>query len=374
MKLASFPSKVLAFLSILCLPLGMVAQDVATDFNVDMTCAPVPYSTVHITGPWCGWCGAEAYNTLSDADGDGTYSITLMLPPGQVEYKYMVDNWAHQEDLVDDMQNGADCAPITDFAGYANRLMDVGSTANDVYGTCGTCEDVEEAVFVNVDFAIDMTTSGLPNADYTNIVINGSWNGWGAWGLELFDADMDGIWTGSLLFEAGDTFEFVIAGTGPVDSWSGWGSIIYAGVECSNNPLAAPGSNVNYVVNVGDADTSVAYCAGECTATCFVPVFGCTDETACNFDETANTDDGSCISSDAAALCGASAVWNAETCSCEGDLQDACGEGTIWDAASGSCVPAATSATGCAADINSDGMVSATDLLVFLTQFGNECE
>ena len=27
-----------------------------------------------------------------------------------------------QENLIDDMQNGASCAPVTDYNGYANRL------------------------------------------------------------------------------------------------------------------------------------------------------------------------------------------------------------------------------------------------------------
>lgn len=346
----------------------------ATSFNVDMTCAPVAFATVHVTGPWCGWCAAEAYNTLSDTDGDGIYSISVDLPAGQVEYKYMVDSWAHQENLVDDMQNGATCAPITDYAGYANRLMDVGLTANDTYDTCGSCDDVVETSFVDVTFAIDMSQTGLPNADYDNVVVNGSWNGWGGWGVTLADADGDGIFTATAAFEAGSTFEFVIAATGPADGWSGWGSIIYAPVECSNAPEAAPGSNANYVVSVGDAAMTVAYCAGSCDATCFVAVPGCTDSTACNYDAEANTDDGSCISSDAGVLCGAGTVWNAETCSCEADFAQGCGEGTIWDAASGTCISSATSESGCAADINSDGMVTATDLLVFLSQFSNICE
>ena len=33
-------------------------------------------------------------------------------------------------------------------------------------------------------------------------------------------------------------------------------------------------------------------------ASLFVEVLGCTDDSACNFDETANTDDGSCEYSD----------------------------------------------------------------------------
>lgn len=369
----SISAKFAASMMAVALPLLGMSQDIPTTFNVDMSCAPVAFSTVHVTGPWCGWCAAEPYNTMSDDDGDGIYTLTVDLPAGQVEYKYMVDSWAHQEDLVDDMVGGASCAPITDYAGYANRLMDVGSTANDTYDTCGNCETYTVAEQTDVTFAIDMSQTGLPSADFTNIVINGNWNGWAGWGVELLDEDGDGIFTGTAGFDAGSSVEFVIAGTGPADGWSGWGSIIYAAPACSNNPDAAPGSNLNYIFTVGDEPMTIAYCAGTCDATCFVPVPGCTDETACNYDAEANTDDGSCISGDAGVLCGAGSVWNSETCSCEGDLQIACGEGTIWDAASGTCISAATSESGCAADINSDGMVTASDLLVFLTQFGNEC-
>jgi hypothetical protein len=374
MKLFSTSVKIAAGMMAAALPILGMAQDIPTTFNVDMSCSPVSFSTVHITGPWCGWCAAESYNTLSDDDGDGIYSIVVNLPAGQVEYKYMVDSWAHQENLVDDMVAGASCAPITDYNGYANRLMDVGSTANDTYDTCGTCDDYASTTQTEVSFAIDMSQTGLPNADYTSIVINGNWNGWAGWGVELTDADGDGIFSGTAGFDAGSTVEFVIAGTGPADGYSGWGSIIYAAPACSNDPAAAPGSNLNYIFTVGDEPMTIAYCAGTCDETCFVAVPGCTDEAACNYDAAANTDDGSCIAADAGVLCGAGSVWNAETCSCEGDFEMACGEGTVWDAASGTCVAAATAEGGCAADINSDGMVTASDLLVFLTQFGNECD
>ena len=41
----------------------------------------------------------------------------LMIFQDDVEYKYMVDYWADQENLVDDMVDGATCAPITDYFG-----------------------------------------------------------------------------------------------------------------------------------------------------------------------------------------------------------------------------------------------------------------
>ena len=58
--------------------------------------------------------------------------MTVDLPAGNFEYKYAVDGWAGQENLIDDMQNGASCAPVTDYWSYANRLVDVnGATLSD---------------------------------------------------------------------------------------------------------------------------------------------------------------------------------------------------------------------------------------------------
>jgi 1,4-alpha-glucan branching enzyme len=112
-----------------------------TNFNVDMNCTD-PFTNVYITGPWCGWCGADVYNILTDANSDGIYNVSVDLSAGNVEYKYMVDNWASQENLVDDVQNGGTCAPVTDGATYANRQIVVGTTTNDVYGKCSACDGV----------------------------------------------------------------------------------------------------------------------------------------------------------------------------------------------------------------------------------------
>ena len=111
----------------------------ATQFNVDMNCAGVAFTNVYVTGPWCGWCGADTYNILTDANADGIYTVTVNLAAGNVEYKYMVDNWASQENLVDDMQNGGSCAPVTDYFNYANRQSPTGQVKNDVYGRCSAC-------------------------------------------------------------------------------------------------------------------------------------------------------------------------------------------------------------------------------------------
>ena len=70
-----------------------------------MSCSGIEFTTVHLTGP-AFW---TTDIIMTDEDGDGVYSITMEGLEGDVEYKYMVDYWAGQEDLIDDMVNGATC-------------------------------------------------------------------------------------------------------------------------------------------------------------------------------------------------------------------------------------------------------------------------
>ena len=94
----------------------------STTFNVDMNCAGVDFYEVFVTGPLWGWPANAGFNQLLDGDGDGIYSVTIETPAGDIEYKYAINGFADQENLIDDMQNGASCAPVTDYSGYANRL------------------------------------------------------------------------------------------------------------------------------------------------------------------------------------------------------------------------------------------------------------
>ena len=91
---------------------------------------------------------------MTDDDGDGVYTVVIEGLTGTVEYKYAINGFAGQENLINDMVDGADCAPVTDFAGYANRQTEAGSTTSDYYGTCdGTCNDVPGGL---VTFQVDM--------------------------------------------------------------------------------------------------------------------------------------------------------------------------------------------------------------------------
>ena len=77
---------------------------------------------------------------------------------------------------------------------------------------------------------------------------------------------------------------------------------------------------------------------------------GCTDSLACNYDETAVLDDGSCVSCDVFAL--------------------ACGTGTIWDPISQTCI-VDESACGWQPDGNGDNLIGVNDLLDLLGVYGD---
>jgi uncharacterized protein (TIGR02145 family) len=86
-----------------------------------------------------------------------------------------------------------------------------------------------------------------------------------------------------------------------------------------------------------------------------LPVLGCTDSIACNFNEEANNEDDSCVYP----LFG-------EDCETGGA---ACGEGTIWDVNIQACVVSDF----CQEDLDGDGVIGISDLMQLLSFFGTVC-
>ena len=179
-----------------------------TTFNVDMTCAP-EFDHVFVTGPWCGWCANEEYNTMTDVDGDGVYTVTLdSTVTGLIEYKYAINGFTGQENLINDMVDGASCAPVTDFSGYANRQLQQGSTANDFYGTCdGICNDLPGGL---ITFQLDMSEY---EGTFNVVNLNGSFNGWCGGCAVMTDADGDGIYSIDVQLDGGTKeYKFTLDG------------------------------------------------------------------------------------------------------------------------------------------------------------------
>ena len=99
--------------------------------------------------------------------------------------------------------------------------------------------------------------------------------------------------------------------------------------------------------------------------------YGCTDFQACNYDQEASADNGLCEYG--CLYCGEGTVWDSTLQECVGVIPPAdsilvpipsCGEGTVWDPVNEECIIAIP------ADLNYDGCVSVTDLLVLLAVHG----
>ena len=252
------------------------------------------FGTVFITGPFTGWCG-NCF-PLSDEDGDEVWTGTFDFPAGDVEYKYIVDDWADQENLIDDMQNGAECAPVTDYAGYANRLLAAGSTSNDTYGSCTNCSG--QIVYGCMDASAnnydplaeqdngsclyDVTFSVNVNAEsFESVSMAGTFNGWNNGSNFMDDSDGDGIYSITVQLTAGpQEYKFI----GNAD----WAlAEIFDGSESCTT---APGEYVNRVVDVTGHMTVDTVCYNQCEDC----VYGCMDEAACNYNADAVIDDASC--------------------------------------------------------------------------------
>jgi len=93
---------------------------------------------VRMTGPFWNW--NPTGGPVAVSNGDGTWTFTFNpAPAADMEYLLIVDGV--QENLIQAMVNGGNCAPVTDNQNYANRkwLLTDPLNITNTYGQCGTC-------------------------------------------------------------------------------------------------------------------------------------------------------------------------------------------------------------------------------------------
>ena len=117
-------------------------------FAVDMNSYPDTFSQVYVSGQFNSWSGIA--DSLFDNDGDGiwTGTIDILNNPGWL-WKYSVDNWADQELPADLLGGGnpyATCFLYDPSGPFANRSLIVDAAAvvldTNCWEKCLDCEDI----------------------------------------------------------------------------------------------------------------------------------------------------------------------------------------------------------------------------------------
>lgn len=207
-------------------------------------------------------------------------------------------------------------------------IIDNGTCAeNDACGVCGgddsSCGGCTnpEACNYDADATIEDGSCILSGLALTISVGGGSWDSEIGWALESSDGIVvQGNAGSSTVCVAPDCYTFSMT-----DSYGdGWNGATYTLTDADGNVLASgdldsaqngDGSTVGSdLVQFGDADcglgctdpTACNYDEGASldNGTCNFDCIGCTDPTACNYDETATEDDGSCVENDDCGVCG----------------------------------------------------------------------
>ena len=243
---------------------GPVNTNPSVTLNVNMNCFDdVDFTTVYVNGPFTNWCGD--CTPMSDENGDGVWSITIDdQPAGELEYKYTLDGWLYQEDLLGQENNS--CVGVTDGVSYANRivtLLDGESVeTNDSFGSCDEC-DIVPSTSPTVTFQVDMRFANSQetfaarlaggNIPYPDGVE-------GFQGLEMTDADGDNIYEVSVELEPNTYYNYKFT-NGLNDGWGGpyWENI---SGDCGD-----PANYNDRFFTTGDSDMTLpVVCFSSCDA------------------------------------------------------------------------------------------------------------
>lgn len=158
-------------------------------FKVDMSLQTVSPNGVHLAGGFEA-AGYPNWNpggiAMTDDDGDNIYEVTLSLPAGSYEYKYVNGNeWG-----------GDEAAPIECAAGGTNRGITITSdepiTVQHCFGQCNeTC--VADPDPAEITFSVNMSNETI---DPAGPYLIGSFTSpaWQAGAIQLQESAVAGIW------------------------------------------------------------------------------------------------------------------------------------------------------------------------------------
>jgi len=260
------------------------AQTESLTFRVDMSQQTVSPNGVHVAGSWQDEAGVFAdwqpgESTMLDGDGDGIYELTVAVPVGNYEFKYINGNdWSEQPEGVP-----GECAQ------NGNRSVSVvaGGVSLDAvcFGACSECPSMVN----NVNLTLQVDMSQQPSVDAAGVSVGGTFNGFspepmtdqgnGIWSLDISVAEGSTVlwkYINGQDFGLNTSIESVPSECGQDDGFGGNNRILVAPMadtvldavcygECETCGVQGDFFNLTLVVDASDIaslDTSGIHAAG----------------------------------------------------------------------------------------------------------------
>jgi hypothetical protein len=214
-------------------------------FQVDMNQVTQGFTTPEVNGFWNNWCGN--CNAMTDANGDGIWTVTLPLPVGSTqEFKYSADAWTIQE-----MNDPT--APCTNGnATYTNRVLVVPAADTTLPVVCwSSCFGCTVDVTLKVNMAWEVANNAI---SANGVHVAGDFQGWNPGATQMSDADNDGIYEVTINVPANSSIQYKFI------NGNAWGTDESVPAACSVAGTANRGATFAY----GDSTLSPV-CFGKCT-------------------------------------------------------------------------------------------------------------
>lgn len=217
----------------------------AVTFQVDMNQVTQAFTTPEVNGLWNNWCGN--CNAMTDANGDGIWSVTLPLPVGSTqEYKFSADSWTIQE------QNDPTAPCTNGNATYTNRVFTIPAQDTTLGVVCwGSCYGCTVDVTLKVNMAWEVANNAV---SANGVHVAGDFQGWNPSGTPMTDANNDGIYEVTVSIPANSSIQYKFI-NGNV-----WGQDEPVPGACAVTGTTNRGATFAY------ADSSMSpVCFGKCT-------------------------------------------------------------------------------------------------------------
>ncbi len=293
-------------------------------FNINMNCSDVPPGTqVAMFGEFNGFCCP--FN-LQDPEGDDIWTTTLPFPPDEygcvsMQYLYMSPNFSNVESFLTNGEDLSTCPNInSDFYNFANRIIIVcaDTVLDDYWNTCFTPEEpVGGCDDNNCDNGVEAWDGCecITTASITGCTDNTACNFDPNANCDDNSCDFGNSACANPCNEIFGCTDAIACNYDPnacVDDGS---------CDLSNSACSNPCNEVLGCTDAIACNYNPAACVddGSCEAPPCNP--GCTDLCADNYDATADADDGSCNPYDMTCNVDCTTgpfggIWDATTCSC----------------------------------------------------------